>query len=806
MASPFSIFRKHQKTLMVVLVIGSMIAFTGDSLFNAQGPNLPLLGALLGTALATFAGFQFQRPIPYAIGGAIIGGLIGFFGPSLAGQKGLASDVGTFTPQRISDLNQNRNLANRFIRDCQQRAGLGMGFDVFGFPVGGVERDLMLGEVLLAEADEMGLQVSDTQIFQFIDEMTDGKLPPKEFTAARRNTQLNGRILSEDEMLDVLRSQLRARWAFQALIPFNTDGLPQEVYWDLYRRMNVRQQLASASVSVDNFLSEVGDPSETEIQTFFDQYQNQEPGVEPGMPGFLQPRRIKLAYLEADSQAVLDGLEEVTDDEIQTFYDEKKDDRYKKEVLPEDPTDDDDTFLMDLDKEDGEETPQAPETGDADKAPGDPIESGEKKLEPVKTGEPVESSDPPEKKEEGDGGCDPWQEEGAEEPGTQAPTTTAQDSEEGKNPLPELKLPEGGEVPEDLFKAAPVEYRPLDAALKNEIREEIKREKAKVIVQKRMEDAVSAMRSMEDERDDVALSARDPKAPEVQEKLRQLDPELCRRLKAYAAENDLLYVETPLVSFYEFSNAEEYPIAAASDPEARYTMLMRSLFGAQGANTLFSPKTVRGANEYVYWVLADYPVHVPRLEEPGVREQVIEAWKREKARPLAEKRAEQLAEKVRAGLDEARTMSESLKGETETGEADSPTIVVSDTENSFSWVTSSSAPQLGMRQPEPEITSIQNVPNVGNPFMNYIFRSLKEGEVGVRPDASLMNYYVVQPLNRFPAEEADWDAYRERFIKAQHSAGSATGSLATRQIIGPANNEWLKQLEAKYDVKLLTQQ
>lgn len=827
MASPFSIFRKHQKTLMVILVIGSMVAFTGESLFTAGGANFTLLGAMLGTTLAAIAGFQFKRPVPYAIGGAILGALIGFFGPSLAGQTGLASEVGVFTEERINDLTLNRSLANRFVRECQQRAGLGMGGDAFGFPFNQY-RSLMLGEVLRAEADEMGLQISDSQVFQFIDQRTLGKLPPEEFTEARKNvTTVNGKILSEPDLLNVLREQLRAQWAFQALVPFKTNGLPQEVYWDMFRRMNVRQQVASASVSVDNFLDKVGEPNETEIQTYFDQYQNQEPGVEPGMPGFFQPRKIKLAYVEPDQQAVLDSLPEVSEEDIRKKYDETKDIRYKKAVVPEDPTDDDDDeFLMDLDKEDGEPTPPlAPKPGDPVETPGEVETPGAPEATPPAPGaeaKPAEEAKPP-KVDEGDAGkeeksgdCGPWQEEKAE--ASEAETTAAEPqdgkSSEEQKPLstPELKLPEGTEIPEDLLKAPPVEYEPLDTALMNLLREEIRRERARDILQKKMEKALVAMKKLEDERSDVALSAESAKdfdGPEIRQKLRELDPQLCRRLKKYADENGLLYVETPLVDFYEFSNAEEYPIAAASDSGGMFNpqgnvMLMRALFGSVGKNPLFDPKLVMSqSNQYAYWVLADIPEHIPRLEEPGVKKQVIKAWQREKARPLAKKRAMELAQKIRDGLEEATTMTDSLKGETEAGTPKSPALLVTKTDNSFSWITSSSAAQLGMRQTPPQLTQIQGIPNVGNDFMNYIFRTLNEGEVGVHPDANLMNYYVVEVMNRFPSEEADEAALRSRFIKEQHSMGSNTGNLANSQIVGPANNEWVKQLEAKYDVKLL---
>ena len=58
-----------------------------------------------------------------------------------------------------------------------------------------------------------------------------------------------------------------------------------------------------------------------------------------------------------------------------------------------------------------------------------------------------------------------------------------------------------------------------------------------------------------------------------------------------------------------------------------------------------NPRLLRFRHVYICWKVQDVAVHVPKLEEPGIREQVVKAWKRIEALPLAKKRAEELAER-----------------------------------------------------------------------------------------------------------------------------------------------------------------
>ena len=66
------------------------------------------------------------------------------------------------------------------------------------------------------------------------------------------------------------------------------------------------------------------------------------------------------------------------------------------------------------------------------------------------------------------------------------------------------------------------------------------------------------------------------------------------------------------------------------------------------------------------WKVQNSPAHIPTLDEPGIREQVVAAKKRIEALAVAKKRAEELADKAsKSGKDD---LAAALGGETVTGD------------------------------------------------------------------------------------------------------------------------------------------
>ena len=104
-------------------------------------------------------------------------------------------------------------------------------------------------------------------------------------------------------------------------------------------------------------------------------------------------------------------------------------------------------------------------------------------------------------------------------------------------------------------------------------------------------------------------------------------------------------------------------------------------------------------------------------------------------------------------------MSETLEGQTVLGNEDSPVLSMRQT-LPFSWMEQSMTPQMNfMQQPTARLSSIRfadeiagTVRYAGPKFMQAVFEDLDNNDVGVVPNEDFSSYYVVQVLDRTPAD------------------------------------------------------
>ena len=267
----------------------------------------------------------------------------------------------------------------------------------------------------------------------------------------------------------------------------------------------------------------------------------------------------------------------------------------------------------------------------------------------------------------------------------------------------------------------------------------------------------------------LALGDRHAGAEEDADKT-ALRKEIAKELRAYAKKHGLRYAETGLLSVKQLGDSEEHPIGSATEPveaeiqqaDAR-TVLDQMFEGRSGQ--LYQPYQAQDmlfANRFAYWKIADRESHVPQFEEAGVKEQVLEAWRISKARPIAEKRAKELSEKIGD-----KEMSETLIDETVNGKEDGILLMVRRTER-FSWLRRSSAPSTGMpfSAGPPVLSEISWVEGAGDDFMRTVFDELADNEVGVAANDDRSVYYVVRVKDRIPPVPADDELFKQRFIQA----------------------------------------
>lgn len=911
MASPFKFFRKHQTGMMVVLVILAMLVFTLDALFTQSGANFWLLGMLLGGAVFGVAGIGSGRWLQWGIGGAVLGALTGLVMPEFTRPPGVvATKFGIIEQEDLVDLIERRNVANGFMMMAKESAFGAFARQLppqFGFQHSTQREDVLFGRLMTEEANALGITVSDDMVNSFVNTQTGDKLTGEAFGKARQALTYKGSPVRSEALFDILREQIRNQLAFASTVPVGAVSSPSpEVYWEFFRRLNVRQAIDVAELDVDAFLDQVPEPTDVEIEDLFASAATKQPNQDgPGSPGFFLPGRARIAWLEVNYDSVEATVAEVTDEEVQAFYDANRDVKYRTVVVPDEPAEGTDPMPEGEDQAPVGTTPESEEkttedspAEDSSSEDGDPEETAADDSDaapeegtsesPATEEEPAEPEDSEESTEEPASDSSPdtsGEDSPAPESATENSTSGAQfsiDDPEGaaeETPSDEAapadeSAGDDADAPADASDSPPAliipkqsddqaasdepqveleyEYRDLDDELRAEIREQLLADRVREAVEAKVAEALSFMQTLRKEMSSqrAELMKKDPQkflddpdaaALDLRREMAELTPGMLQQMQTWAEENGFIYAVTPLVSYLEFRNEDDYPLGVALDPNtprfqaqggasiAAYNVFSRFNNADVAANdtqllmperAVYQPIADEGTeSHYVYWAVEFVEPHIPTLDEPGVRDQVILAFKRAKARELvagtgedSQGRAEELAQKVRDGLaqegDERQTMAATLEPESITGKEGSATLTVRSSQP-FSWLRQSQAPANSFQQrPQAEMSRIRfadgfsTLEGIDQEFMKTIFEDMNDEDVKVVPNYDRTSYFIVHVNNRFPTKDQGMDGLRERFAREGQMdfMASPVPGLMSGEVVGPVIVEWEKKIWLKYDV------
>lgn len=885
MRSPFAIFRKHQKLMTVILTGLAMFAFV--ILGAVQDPsNMPtgliviFVACTLG-AIGWIAGIRSKKSNEFGTIGLILGAVLAVGGTMLSGPPVVVkADSGSIDRQQLGYLQTEREMANAIImqasyiarqKEQSQFIQPPQPFQYHPDPT----KDIIVGELLRREADEMGLAVTDDSVNDYLAAITQNKLTREDLKQI--STQMR---LSYTDLYNILRDQLKARMAAQFMYQGTT--LPPESYWEFYKKLNVKESISVVPIAVSNFVDESIEPSDAELQELFDANRENYPNtsndgkLDEGRPGFRQPRRVQLAYVEAVYDEIEKTVPPPTEDEIEAFYEEHyktvsgdeldsaNDGSTDSEVgpalpEPDQPSDEDGPALPETDapvEEDAAvEGDAAPtEEGDGEAAPAsegeteseEPAESEEgaaltqpSSIQPVAFFDDAEDEPETEAAEEETPAAETVVEETTSEAADSETEPASEDAEAGPAseetdsppppPLPEANQPadsapeapgptetapgEAPAVPQTTTPpdapeaASKPEVRELDDQLRSEITDQILRERTGDRMQEVIDDAVSYMR-------EIGLQTLDPEDYDTH----LSHEEALDRLKAYADEHNLVFGQTPLLSQFELSESEEYPIGRAVDrmfsnpfDQTPVQDVATQAFTSRPQEIFTNAQSVvltDTESRFAYWKIDDQEEYVPEsLDDEGIREQVVEQWRELKAREAAQKRAVELAEQAN-GKDE--DLSAILAGQTITGNEGSSSVSVVHPP-SFSWM-SKADPRMSpnpFMTPPPERTQLRTVPGrIADSFMETVFNELQPNEAGVAHSVDKDYFYVVKVIERTYGRSENLEAFREQFLKEQLFAPyqfSDYPKLAQGQL-QQYRTDWSKELFEKHGVEIIEQE
>ncbi len=558
MASPFRFFRKHQKAFLVVAGVLAMFIFVFADLFTSlvsrpggRSPNTVVTSWDGGKLTVQDMNMLYQRRWflhEFLLNLRQMGGMR------------VESEGGTPTQPTVPAffLNQNAKATDVMARCVEER-------------------------ILADQAEQIGMAVSNDMINHFMKETGFGRIGDQDITNILRGIRRFDLRTSEEMLFQGLRELLLGN-LYTSSIAGSVMSVPPEQLWEDWLKLNDRISLEAAILPTGNFVSEVPEPSEGQLISFYEQHKNQISGgmVNVGgiplpspTPGFRAPRKVKLSYLLGDVTAWTEELlATVTDEEIADYYERNKRTQFTKLAS--------DTATADAEDEE-------------------------------------ESAEGEEASAEGEG----------------ASESEAEDATEGETASDALADSDTNDDEEDAGEDADddVEYEPLEN-VSEEIRRLLANDKAVLELKGLMESAFGDLTTVYNRYGGELIEARSEELepPPV--------PARLANLSTMAKEKKLISEETVLLSAREMS---ETLVGKAVDSQTGKRVVTQAAFTDL---RLHEPLLAQDLDGYWYLVVKveDQPSRIPELEE--VRDEVVAAWKRNEAAKLALAKSEELAEEA----------------------------------------------------------------------------------------------------------------------------------------------------------------
>ncbi|MDR1962559.1 MAG: SurA N-terminal domain-containing protein [Planctomycetaceae bacterium] len=806
---PFRSFQRNQKFWLAILGVGTMISFI----------ILPVLMQLFS-------------------------GSGGGTGP---GEIAYSRRYGRVNEQTLAELNRNREDLGRFyfvlyqqladpgnqeqmmtLRNLEMTAAQ---YDQ------ALEQEELVNQWLLAQyAKDQGMSIDKTDITNHLKQLT-GNLLTK--TVYQKTLESVG--MSEQRFEYLINSELLCI-RMDETFGISLNVIPPATRWDWFQRLNRQITAEIAAIPVDQFVDKIAAPNNAQLQKFFDNYKDKPFNPTLLDSGFTVPEKMAFQYVEAvPGQKILDSISE---EEIKKYYEENKEAQFRKPVQPIGtspslpslpgqnlfqpgrlggltptpgmfPTPHLPRPTVEVKSpEVNTETPLPPQT--------EPVPAADEKKEEPKT-EPIPSTnqeikpaveekpEPPKSEPAKPESVQPEPvkpEPPKSEPVQPKPVQpepekketsaflsmrtrfvsyqTETETEKSTNPVTE-PAQQKPEEPKAEVKPEPTQQKPEE--LKAEVKPEPTQQKVEEPV-----DLSILYRPFDEVKEQIRLTLATEKVMKsialIEEKMRDyfqvynthLDQEKAAPpmpdLTAFVEEQGLVLKTVPLETVYGALKSEF--ARGATEREYLFNLFNESPI-------VFEPKKVGSG---LLWVTEIQPENKPeKLEE--IKETVLKRWKEVEARPLALKRAEELAMEVRS--------SEKSLAETFLGRSDVP-VVETEPFTYKSYGASMYAAIFAMRGIPPRLGEVcekgvaAGDSEIGNkwiaaPGVEFLetASSLSIGEVGVVFNQPQTVAYIIRITGSSPSEEVLWEQFQNASMLEYRLAGYP-------ELVAEARNAWLNKI------------
>lgn len=186
--------------------------------------------------------------------------------------------------------------------------------------------------VLARKAEDLGIVVTNETVESLIRQITADAVTAEELRELIAGFGTGPGRATLPAIYETLREELAAREVQVFFVAGLQTRTPAEQF-EAYVRANRQVEVDAIAVPVADFVDEAPEPSEAELEAYFEQYKNQlsfpqsvdGTALDPPTPGFMLPRRLKLQYVHADTAAMIEAeMTQITDAEIEEYYEQNK--------------------------------------------------------------------------------------------------------------------------------------------------------------------------------------------------------------------------------------------------------------------------------------------------------------------------------------------------------------------------------------------------------------------------------------------------------------------------------------------------
>ena len=744
MASPFSLFRKHQKVMMMSACLLAIIAFV------------------------------FLTPLTYLIGK----------------KSGTSEDLVVVKTKKYGDLRQSDIERLRWKKLKVQAVLIELGQEAINDPritpkaveeavkrrFGSTDDALVDTWLKVQRAREIGMVVSDDTVTRFLEGWTDHRVPIDKIQDAFRHTP----AVSDAQFYDLLRDELLAQQLVTTFVPSIEIGdqpiaTPSQ-RWDWFNRVNRMAVIEAVPLAVADYEKDVEKPTDEVLTKFFEDNKDAIAYPASPKPGFKRPQKVAIEYFKADIDKF---AATVTDAEVRREYEKNKDayDRYFRIPPAPQPAKQGAAKGADNAKKATEVKPEAkPEAKATGNVPKARTKEGASKESP-KAAKPKE----PNKTQDSKGASSavrttPFmltamqqvEKKAADKPKSPAASEPAANAESPAKPAPTAKpaKPAAKEEKAGTKKAASEKEpeEPNDQvpdAVKTFIRRQLAFEK--------IEKAFADLRKPVDEYQQDCRKYDLRKIQFEREKKKVPPPPVGPNFEKLAKEHGMSTGRTKLVPAWQMQNTD----VGASLIVRKEGQLPVWAYIYQ-APKFRCEWAIDGHSAYLFWKSDEAKEYVPKFDDKGVREEVLHSWKMIEARSIAKKAAKSLA-------DEAEKTGKPLK-QVIRNHLDLRVVLPP----KFSWMTMSNVALASQQRPQARLSPVAGVNMAGDDFMATVFQ-LEPGQAGVAFNTPETVVYVVRPSEFTPSYEVRW----KLFLADSFTTYAAAGVTDQSRVL----NAWFEEIK-----------